>query len=82
MFGLTGVLIALVVLTIALAGVFLMRPSITAGVTGKILAFIGLCVLPALCISTGMSSTCGVPNKRHTAFRATAWKATDKVCMC
>jgi len=53
--GLTGVLITLVVLTIVLAGVFLVRPSITAGPTGKILAFIGLCVLPALCIGTGMS---------------------------
>ena len=55
MLGLTGVLVALVVLTIMLAGVFLVRPSITAGATGKILAFIGLCVLPALCIGTGMS---------------------------
>jgi len=54
--GLTGVLIALIVLTIVLAGVFLVRPSFTAGVTGKILAFVGLCVLPALCIGTGMSS--------------------------
>ena len=55
MFGLTGVLIALIVLTIVLAGVFLVRPSITVGATGKILAFIGLCVLPTLCIGTGMS---------------------------
>jgi len=54
-FGLTGVLIALVVLTIVLAAVFLVRPSITAGATGKILAFLGLCVLPALCIGAGMS---------------------------
>jgi len=54
-FGLTGVLIALIVLTIVLAGVFLVRPSITVGATGKILAFISLCVLPALCIGTGMS---------------------------
>jgi cytochrome c-type protein NapC len=53
--GLTGVLVTLVVLTIVLAGVFLVRPSITAGATGKILAFIGLCILPALCIGTGMS---------------------------
>jgi len=53
--GLTGVLVALVVLTILLAGVFLVRPSFTAGATGKILAFIGLCVLPTLCIATGMS---------------------------
>jgi mono/diheme cytochrome c family protein len=53
--GLTGVLIALIVLTILLAGVFLVRPSITGGATGKVLAFVGLCVLPALCIGTGMS---------------------------
>jgi mono/diheme cytochrome c family protein/nitrate/TMAO reductase-like tetraheme cytochrome c subunit len=53
--GTIGILVALVVLTIALAAVFLVRPSITAGVTGKILAFVGLCVLPALCIDTGMS---------------------------
>jgi cytochrome c-type protein NapC len=45
----------LVVLTIVLAAVFLVRPSFTAGATGKILAFIGLFVLPALCIGTGMS---------------------------
>lgn len=55
MFGLTEILVALVALTIVLAGVFLVRSSITAGATGKILAFIGLCVLPALCIGTGMS---------------------------
>ena len=42
MLGLTGVLVALVVLTIMLAGVFLVRPSITAGATGKILAFIAV----------------------------------------
>jgi mono/diheme cytochrome c family protein len=53
--GLTGVLIALIVLTIVLAGVFLVRPSITGAVTGKVLAFVGLCVLPALCIGTGLS---------------------------
>ncbi len=55
MLGLTGVVIALVVLTILLAGVFLIRPSFTVGVTGKILAFVGLCILPTLCIATGMS---------------------------
>jgi cytochrome c-type protein NapC len=54
--GPTGILVALIVLTIVLAAVFLVRPSITAGVTGKILAFVGLCVLPALCIFTGMST--------------------------
>jgi len=45
----------LIVLTIALAVVFLVRSSITVGATGKILAFVGLCVLPALCIGTGWS---------------------------
>ncbi len=55
MFGQIGVLIALVVLAIVLAVVFLVRPAITVGATGKILAFIGLCILPTLCIVTGMS---------------------------
>ena len=55
MFGSTGILIALLVVTIALAAVFLVRSSITAGATGKILAFVSLCALPALCIGTGMS---------------------------
>jgi cytochrome c-type protein NapC len=54
-FGQIGVLVILVVLTIILAGVFLVRPSFTAGATGKILAFVGLCILPTLCIGTGMS---------------------------
>ncbi len=55
MFGQTGILVALTVLTIALAGAFLVRSSITAGPTGKVLAFVGLCVLPALCIDMGVS---------------------------
>ncbi len=55
MFGTTGILIALIVLTIALAVVFLVRSSITVGATGKILAFVGLCVLPVLCIGAGWS---------------------------
>jgi cytochrome c-type protein NapC len=54
-FGQIGVLISLIVLTIVLAGVFLVRPSFTAGATGKILAFVGLCILPTLCVATGMS---------------------------
>jgi hypothetical protein len=54
--GPTGILVALIVLTIVLAAVFLVDPSITARVTGKILAFVALCLLPVLCISTGMST--------------------------
>ncbi len=55
MLGLTGILIALVVLTIIMAAVFLVYPSVTVEASGKILAFIALCILPALCIGTGMS---------------------------
>jgi cytochrome c-type protein NapC len=54
MFGPIGILIALIVLTIVLVSVFLVRPSVTAGTGGKILAFIALCALPALCIGAGM----------------------------
>jgi nitrate/TMAO reductase-like tetraheme cytochrome c subunit len=53
--GATGILVALIVLTIVLAAVFLLRTSITVGITGKILAFVALCILPALCIDAGMS---------------------------
>jgi len=55
MLGLTGILVALVVLTIIMAAVFLVYPSVTVEASGKILAFIALCILPALCIVTGMS---------------------------
>jgi nitrate/TMAO reductase-like tetraheme cytochrome c subunit len=54
--GLTGLLIALIVLTIGLAIVFFVRPTITAGATGKVLAFVALCILPALCIGGGMAT--------------------------
>ncbi|HXW17310.1 MAG TPA: NapC/NirT family cytochrome c [Candidatus Acidoferrales bacterium] len=54
--GPTEILVALIVLTIVLAAVFFVRPSITAGVTGKILAFLALCALPAMCIAAGMSA--------------------------
>lgn len=56
MLGLSGILIALVVLTIVLAILFLIRPSVTAGATGKILAFVALFILPVLCVSAGMSA--------------------------
>ena len=56
MSGQVGVLAALIVLTIVLAAVFLVRPSVTTGAIGKILAFVALCVLPALCIDAGMST--------------------------
>ena len=80
MFGSTGILIALIVVTIVLAAVFLMRSSITVGATGKILAFVGLCALPALCIGTGMS----FQNQRskQTRFCIRATNCRGKVSTC
>jgi cytochrome c-type protein NapC len=49
------ILICQIVLSIALAFVFLIWPSVTTGAAWKILAFIGLCALPALCIVGGMN---------------------------
>lgn len=51
-----GILICQIVLSIVLASFFLVRPSLTRAVAWKMLAFIGLCVLPALCIVGGMSA--------------------------
>jgi cytochrome c-type protein NapC len=51
-----GILICQIVLSIVLASLFLVRPSLTRAAAWKILAFIGLCVLPALCIVGGMSA--------------------------
>ncbi|MFZ0881543.1 MAG: NapC/NirT family cytochrome c, partial [Candidatus Acidiferrales bacterium] len=51
-----GILISQIVLSIVLASIFLFRPSVTTGAAWKILAFIGLCVLPALCIVGGMNT--------------------------
>jgi cytochrome c-type protein NapC len=51
----TGILIVQIVLTLALASIFLIRPSVTKAAGWKIVAFIGLGVLPALCIGGGMN---------------------------
>ena len=51
-----GILICQIVLSIALASIFLIRPSLTHAASWKILAFIGLCVLPALCLVGGMNT--------------------------
>lgn len=51
-----GILICQIVLSIVLAFVFLIRPSLTHAASWKILAFIGLCMLPALCIVGGMNT--------------------------
>lgn len=55
MLGLAGILITLIVLTIVLAVFFFLRPSVTAGPSGKILAFVALFILPVLCVGGGMS---------------------------
>lgn len=51
-----GILICQIVLSVVLASIFLIRPSVTTGAAWKVLAFIGLCVLPALCIVGGMNT--------------------------
>ncbi|MGB6198432.1 MAG: NapC/NirT family cytochrome c [Candidatus Acidiferrales bacterium] len=56
MTGPIEILVALIAVTIVLAAVLLVRPAITAGATGKVLAFVALCVLPVLCIDAGVSA--------------------------
>ena len=51
-----GILICQIVLSIVLASIFLVRPSVTSGVAWRMLAFVGLCVLPALSIVGGMNT--------------------------
>jgi len=51
-----GILICQIALSIVLAAIFLIRPSLTSAAGWKIVAFIGLCVLPALCIVGGMNT--------------------------
>jgi hypothetical protein len=51
-----AILICQIVLSIGLASIFLIRPSVTSGAAWKIVAFIGLCVLPVLCIVGGMNT--------------------------
>lgn len=51
-----GILICQIVLSIVLASIFLIRPSPTRATGWKMVAFIGLGVLPALCLVGGMNT--------------------------
>lgn len=51
----TAVLIAQIAVSILVAFIFLIRPSITASAGWKMVAFIGLFVLPALCVIGGVN---------------------------
>jgi hypothetical protein len=51
-----GILICQIVLSIVPASIFLIRPSVTAGAAWRTLAFIGLCVLPAMCVVGGVNT--------------------------
>jgi cytochrome c-type protein NapC len=62
----TGLLLGQIALTIILASIFLVRPSVTTGAGWKIVAFIGLGVLPALCIVGGMNTH--VQRSEQTSF--------------
>jgi len=56
MFGPPAMLYILIGLTIALIAAVLLKPSVTSGAGGKILAFIALFLLPSLCVLAGVSS--------------------------
>jgi len=62
----TVFLLTLVFLNIILVGVFVARPSITATRGGKILAFLGLFLLPLLCAAMGTSQH--LERSKETAF--------------
>jgi len=51
-----GILICQITLSIILAAIFLFRPSLTKATAWKIVAFIGLSVLPGLCLIGGMNT--------------------------
>ena len=55
MSGLAPVLIPLIILSVVLAIFFFLRPNVTAGVTGKILAFVAFFMLPVMCVVAGMT---------------------------
>jgi len=52
----TALIIALVLISIALIGVLVARPGLTATQGGKVMAFLVLFLLPILCASLGVSS--------------------------
>jgi cytochrome c-type protein NapC len=62
----TALLIGQIVLSIVLASIFLFRPSVTAGSGWKIVAFVGLFVLPALSIVGGANAH--VQRSEQTSF--------------
>ena len=51
----SGILIVQIIISIVVASIFLIRPSLTVAAGWKIVAFIGLFALPALCIVGGMN---------------------------
>ena len=50
-----GILIVQIIISIVVALIFLIRPSVTRSTGWKMMAFVGLCALPALCIVGGMN---------------------------
>ena len=62
----TTVLISIVVIAVVLAGILVLRPSITLSRAGKILAFVSIFIFPALAGSMGVSEH--VERSKTTAF--------------
>jgi len=55
MIGITGILIAIIIIDIALIALLTIRPSLTAHRRGKILAFVSLFIFPTIAIAMGTS---------------------------
>jgi len=72
----TGILIVQIVLSLGLASIFLIRPSVTRSASWKIVAFIGLCVLPALCIVGGMNIHMQRSEQTKFCTSCTSWCLT------
>jgi hypothetical protein len=66
-------LIALILICIALIGYLVMRPSVTATLGGKILAFVALFIFPVL--AGGM----GIQRRQPSASHAMSWMIMAKV---
>ena len=61
-----GLLIAQIGLSIVLASIFLLRPSVVTGAGWKIVAFMGLCALPVTSIVVGMNTH--IQRSEQTSF--------------
>lgn len=69
---------ALIVVTLAIAGLLVWRPAITAGRGGKIVAFLGLFILPAFAGLLGLDEHVEHSKQTQFCFLVTSWSRTGK----